>query len=180
MIKDLEFDARMKPASEEDIGRFEAQFGLVLPPSFVDFWRKYNGGGLTDSNRVFDVPRQFIPFWQEYGSENVSATVEVDFLCGILPESFPYSVFKALDQLAPDEVTGSVRGRDPLPPLSETLSSKGKVLPIGYDLMGNYVLAICRYNGVCTLDFWDHEIESGFAFCDDLEEFYNGLTGANP
>src|SRR5205823_5122106 len=60
------FEKQRKPASEEDLIRFEQRWEVRLPAVFRCFCREYNGGVPSKENSFYLVPEQFHEFWTEY------------------------------------------------------------------------------------------------------------------
>lgn len=163
MIKQLFFtDQSASIACPEDIAAFETQFGLRFPQALVEFCSKWNGGFPHDDNSFYPVPLAFKEYYDEYGVENKG--VSVDGLYGLTQE--PPRCNLRNKYLSFREV------------------SKIELIPITFNLLGNYVVLRAESpNGVV---FWhDHELWEApeqphlIPIARDLEFFYNSLT-TNP
>jgi hypothetical protein len=160
MIKNLIFGkSASRLATPQDVDAFQRHLGIILPPTFVEFCQRYNGGFPDDQNKLYLVPQSYREFHTEYPSE--SAGIISDGLYGISSEVKGLQLLKELNNL-PD---------GPSSPL----------FPISFDLLGNYV--VLKQDDLEGEVWWfDHElwdapgIPALLPVAPDLESFYNGLT----
>jgi len=163
MIKALIFRERSNlVASPTEIKEFETEFGLRLPPAYIEFCSKYNGGFPALSNRFYRVPDEFLEFHEEYGPTNEGPVgIIVDVLLGL---------------------TRSLEACDLRPELlSMRTMSKIGIFPITLDLLGNS--AVLREDSMSGRVYWrDHELWEApdvpalFPIAESLELFYNQLV----
>jgi hypothetical protein len=160
MLKALQWSKLAKKvATDREINGFADQFGFQLPPVFVEFCKKYNGGLPSDENNCLFVPRRFEGFCSEYFSEG--GFLSIDGLYGLTSDPAACNVSKALF---------SFRAQYSIP-----------LFPVSFDIMGNYVVLMAKkLQG--PVFFLDHElwekpsVPTLFPISDDIESFYNGLT----
>lgn len=161
MIKPIIFRKHSKSlATNSDIQAFEVEFGIKLPPTFVEFCAKYNGGFPMRENRFYPVPEIFREFHNEYNEK--PAGVITDCLFGLTKEIDACNI------------------RDEFHSLREMASIQG-LFPISADLFGNSaVLQVDDLNGKV---YWrDHELWEApehpylMPIAENLEIFYNSLT----
>lgn len=161
MIKPISFRKRSKSlATDNDIRAFEAEFGVKLPPTFVEFCLKYNGGFPMRENRFYPVPDIFREFHNEYSEK--PAGIITDCLLGLTKEIDACNI------------------RDELRSLREVASIQG-LFPLSVDLFGNS--AVLRVDDLNGKVYWrDHELWEAperpylMPIAENLETFYNSLT----
>lgn len=162
MIRALTFnEAPSRSATAEDISRFEAKFNVELPTAFRGFCLRYNGGYPSSENECYLVPARFELFHTEYPTGD--GGIIADGLFGLTTEIPGVSLWEEI--------------------LDMPQASEGLLLPISFDLGGNFVVMFGqRLNEVVY--WWDHELWESpskpllLPIADSLEMFYDGLTKA--
>lgn len=156
MFKNLKFhELSERRATETNVRQFQEEFDLRLPPAFVDFCYQYNGGYPLGAE--FIVPPRFEAFHAEYP---FNKGLRVDFLFGLN---------STIEQLA---VTRKRKFFEK--------SSTFRLLPVGEDLLGNFVVVRCD-TPEGNVHWLDHEIwdASGepylLSIAQDLRFFYENL-----
>jgi hypothetical protein len=162
MIRQLQFRKQAPPASQTDIDEMEAALGFVCPEGLREFYAKLNGGFVSSENSFYNVPRHFAQFYKFCATN--SDGIVVEGLYGITDSPTPCSVCNGYTRLNSE--------------------SAPTVIPIAYDLFGNYVviLAKCDVEDAETVYWLDHELweSPGRRFlapiASNLHDFYNSLS----
>ena len=158
MLKQLSFTKRAPDvATPESLKALETNLNIQLPPAFVEFCFRWNGGFASKENMFYPVPPVFKEFYDEYKK---SKGVYVDTLFGAT-EQLPYC--------------GLLKECASLGDFSRLY------IPITVDLLGDQ--AVLRTDSPMGLVYWaDHTLWEApdkpclIPIADDLESFYNSLT----
>jgi hypothetical protein len=164
MIKDLTFtELAPEVATPEDIRAVEAKLNFHLPPTFIEFCSRWNGGFAGDRIKFYPVPLTFTVFYNEYKR---SRGVYVDILFGATDKFSQCSLLKECTLLNDSCILGEV---------------SHSIIPITVNLFGDRV--VLRSDSPTGLVYWwDHILWDApgeprlIPIAPDLEFFYNSLT----
>jgi hypothetical protein len=171
MIKELSIaNQSMEKASPQAIAAFQKKYGLRLPPAFLEFCTKWNGGFPDPRNSFYYVPKSFKEFYEQSGPDGKGVTV--DGFYGIGRDGDAYDLEKEYLSIAEISVIG--------------------LIPIASDLLCNYVV-IRADSPFGSVFWWEHGLWEApeqlrstpmeapgrpylVPIADNLEGFYNSLT----